>query len=880
MVVYVSLIVAWGAHNAWPPEIWSSLVFCALGLLLSWHLYRTNSFGLETVLETSEWELLIAFLLLAIGVASGLLLLMVLGWTSLGVAWMRPTRQGVDWREWAKIPLLFLNSLPVWLDLAGSRHDWFQYFESTRNSADLPEAMALLRLHVLGPLSVFILAYWLKGRTFWLSLPLVPVLLLVRQHLANHLPDPWRYSALLSESFSWLFLPTVLFAYVFVAKRWNTPARTPPRHSDFFGKWILRQSHIPWLTTLVFLLQQSSLVEGWLAKEPLRFDVPGAVVLIGLLAWWRWRGPVTGLDDRSRIMTVAALGSLLAAEWMDLNPVRHFSLGVLVVALFSWHRVWSWTVMTAGTAFWVTLLPGFEFLLIRLTNDPVLAAHLRLGTCLVGLVALGLALLRMRNMPPPRQHDNSAWQPAKRLAFISFFMVLIFQNVSAFWPESLGGYSDVGFEPPADGSFMRLRSPVELEGMSEVLHWRTVRLPERVEVIIARPSRRAYELKAPESMFRSWEWRIVGRRLIPSEHGQAAELQLERHGHDGSAIYWFDHAGNRFTNYLRGRRVLWSGWNLAKRDLRLIVLISGTARDPAGLVAFAESQNWFRMKPGVGRKDGRRASAGPCLFSPSERVSLQHRALPTHQIACVPLPVLGQQLQGHPTGDQRGIDTQFPGSEIAFAPHGFQAMPLRLGYLLPHMAHGMGPPSWWQSQTAAHRSQQPSLALGREARGNQISNRSALGGGHRDCDKPFMRQYEIGGAIGRHGFALPPMPQLAQDPEPQTVQAAGAFDAPDQIRIGRLDLRTGGHQTSAGFAEPLQASFPLQLGFQEIRQRLEVKRVVARIGLHADRQRPARPIGFLGAFLQRHSQMPGDQRGQAQLLQTQQSGSLHRVEDC
>jgi hypothetical protein len=594
IIVYATLVVAWGVYNSWPSEIWSAMAFCLLGLALSCHLYVANSFGLDTVMDTSEWELLIAFLLLSVGVASGLLLLMALGWTTLGVTWMRPAREGVDWREWAKMPLVFLGGLPLWLDLAGSRHDWFSYFEGTGSSADLPESLALLRLHVLGPLSVLILAYWLKGRVFWLSLILVPVLLLLRHQLSQCLPERWRYSATISESFAWLFVPTVLFGYVFAARALKRPSRVLPVRVDFLGLWIRRQSHIPWLAALVILLQQSSLIEGWLAGEPLRFDLTGGLILAGLLAWLRWRGPVTGLDDRSRIMTVLSLGILLAAEWMDLNPLRHVSLGLLVVTLFSWRRVWSWAVMVTAAVMWITLLPSVEHILILLVGDPNMAEHLRRAAQLVALAALGVAFYQMRHMPPPRQHDNAAWQPPKRFAFIAFVLLLAFQTLSAFWPESMAGYGSLSFEPPDDGSLMRLRSPVKIEGMSEIHHWRTIRPAQPMELIVARPSRSSHKLSAPETIIKSWEWNVVARRLIPIEHGQAAELRLERRGQSGIALYWFDHAGNRFTNYLRGRRVLWSGWNLAKRDLRLILLISGAKVAPEQLVAFAHSQNWFR----------------------------------------------------------------------------------------------------------------------------------------------------------------------------------------------------------------------------------------------------------------------------------------------
>ena len=49
-----------------------------------------------------------------------------------------------------------------------------------------------------------------------------------------------------------------------------------------------------------------------------------------------------------------------------------------------------------------------------------------------------------------------------------------------------------------------------------------------------------------------------------------------------------------------------------------------------------------------------------------------------------------------------------------------------------------------------------------------------------------MAHDEIGGAVGRYGFTVAPVPQLPQDCETATVEFVSAFDTPDLVGIDRL----------------------------------------------------------------------------------------------
>ena len=77
-------------------------------------------------------------------------------------------------------------------------------------------------------------------------------------------------------------------------------------------------------------------------------------------------------------------------------------------------------------------------------------------------------------------------------------------------------------------------------------------------------------------------------------------------------------------------------------------------------------------------------------------------------------------------------------------------------------------------------------------------------------------------------------------------------------------LRTFLDQSRAGFLMPREPVFGFELGFQFVRERLQIMRVVARINFHFFRQRPPRPIGFLRAFVQFHAEKFFHERNSSQ----------------
>ncbi|MEK7685944.1 MAG: exosortase-associated EpsI family protein [Verrucomicrobiota bacterium] len=589
---FVVVVLAWGGYNSWPVELAISLSFLPLKLVLAWWLYRRNDFGFETKPEVSQWELLIGFLLLAIGIASGMILLMAVAWVSIGVVLLRPVRRNLAWDEWFKLPLIFLLALPVWLDVAGSRYDWVGRFQGIEIAPAGLEKMVLVRFQVLVEITVLLLACFLRQAIFWLSLPLAAAVFYFSGRLSQHFvlmnsPVWWPALVWLTAGFIWMALACLALRGWLARPPW-TALWTE------LTQWAISRTQSTWLVSLVILLQQSALVDRWLAGVEPRFDFLGAGLLLALLWWMRWRRETGAVRVQSRLLLAAALFMLLGAEWTDLNPLRQASLGLLVISLFCWRQSWSWKLIGASLFAWITLIPAFALILSQVglpypAVQLVRAALLGLG--LVGVMAAG------RQPTGPRavsSYSDFAWQPVKRFAFILLVLLLGFQTVSAFWPEPRQAKPP----GPAVNRSGRLEANrarfYERQGWVDAHQWSWQWQQHSMTLIMAHPVAQPIRISAPERLFQGQGWRVLRRRLIPHARGQAVEVELRRGQETRVALYWFDQGDRAFANYQQARRILWSGWNLTRRELRLVVLQARSSAGSSHLTPFAQSQDWFR----------------------------------------------------------------------------------------------------------------------------------------------------------------------------------------------------------------------------------------------------------------------------------------------
>lgn len=581
LAVYLAVLLAWGVANSWPPEFWASLLFTPVSLAVGAVLYRRHHLSWETPEPVSQWGLLISFLLLAVGVASGLVFLMALGWLSLGEALLRPARANETATEdWFKLPLLFLFALPVFSDLAGERHDLARHFAGGELHPGCAWPVSL-RMQVLPQLAVLILALGARGIAFGAGLLLLPWVLLAVKPTAGLLPAGWRNSPVRLESFTMLFVPLTLALLLLPLRGLSGQ----PRWTSFTAQ-ILNHAHSPWLAVLVVVLSQSSLVESWQAGNQPGFDLVSAAFLLLILLWLRWRTSAGPVHLFSQILLTTALFVLLAAEWTDLNPLRHAALGFLLVGALSWRRAWSWPVLASALATWVVTLPATPMLLIH----GGIAGPAALSWCkamlVVAFVSLLVTLVKCPATRLTKTFHDAGWRPVKRFALLLLLLLTAFQGGSALLAVFRND------RPSGEFSMtdVRLTEKLELASASR----RSIATPPRqVELIRARPFPEPARLRSPELCLESLGFTLEQRKLVSHARGQAVTLQWRRGDESGVALCWFQNGERTFTYLPRARRILWSGWNLNRRDLQLVILTAANAVKAEDLARLAEQNGWF-----------------------------------------------------------------------------------------------------------------------------------------------------------------------------------------------------------------------------------------------------------------------------------------------
>ncbi len=534
--------------------------------------------------------MLVSLLVLATGIASGLVMLISLGWLSIGIVAMRPARPDPAWHEWFKLPVLFFFCMPVWMDLAGSRHDWLQWLGGRSAAApdDASGILALMQLQLVARACLVVLLLSVPGALFWFLIPTIPIALFFGIRCAELV----RFGTVwLGQIAGSIIAPVVVWLLGVLFGRIRLDIPSLRRAWAVLAARAFGRFPAPWLAGIVIILQQTSLAEGWLASINPHFNLPGGVILLVALLWIRRSDTPGGLHLNSRLGLSAALFVLLAAEWTDLNPLRHMALGILVICAALWGCAWSWPTYLFALGAWLALLPATQVLLVRAGSSPglsVAAAWLLFTICLGALA--GVTLIR-RPEVMVRYYPDSAWQPVKRFSFILTALLVGFQIMSAFWPPS---------DRPESGRFLGISTTISrwplagaLADGERVRRWTMAWQNHRVDLAVMVPPDLPVRLYAPELLFTSAGWKIGARRLVPHANGQMVELYLENQGRSGCALYWFQNTDRAFVHYLRARHVLWSGWNLARRDLRLVVAFSDQIAMPEQLQELAEADGWF-----------------------------------------------------------------------------------------------------------------------------------------------------------------------------------------------------------------------------------------------------------------------------------------------
>jgi hypothetical protein len=582
--IYLTVVHTWIAFNGWPIACAVSVSFLPVALVAARWFYRRHRFPPEPMEAVSHWELLVAFLVLAIGVASGLVLLMTVGWLSLGVLWLRPRRLVTGWAEWFKLPALFALAMPLSFDVVGGADDWLSWF--TGSTTDLASMEPLVRFEIILRVSALVLLLGVPGRAGWIALAGLGILLLLRGVvLRNNLIVP-------GNVLDWVAVPAAAAVMALALRAGASRASSAPGES--WTQHVSKRTLAPWLGALVVVSQQASLLESWRTGDFPWQDWAGILLLLGILRWQRGRTSFCAPHIYSKVLLAASLFTLLVAEWTDINALRHFALGLLLVSASSWRRGWSWPILACGLFVWAFSLPVASAVIALAGYQGTSVAVLRALAQSISLMALVWCCVRYAQTTLTKVFHDDGWQPVKRYAISLFLLLTLFQAAGAFWPvpgEGIGTLSH-------SSRLLAARSvPFSLGKM----HAQSLSLASGQFLFIGHPSSEPVQLQSHRLAFKLTGWTVTRHRFVPHANGQAVELQMSRGTETAVALCWYQNGKRTFTHLLRARHVLWSGWNLNRRELRLMVLFAANPPHPGAVAQTAKSHGWFLNLPGGGK---------------------------------------------------------------------------------------------------------------------------------------------------------------------------------------------------------------------------------------------------------------------------------------
>jgi hypothetical protein len=597
--LYLAMVVAWGERNAWPDELLVCVLALPITATVAWHLFQTEQFGISTDTLSGQQEQLIAALVIALGLASGQLVLMSGGLCCLGVGWLRPNRPDVDWAEWLKIPLLFLGCLPFWLDFDAGRAALAPLLEDPIANPvyRLPLALATTQAQLLAYFGLTALSLALRGRTFWIALPLLPAFIALITLAPRALPLWAQLHPNLRLALPWI-LGAAVVGLIGQGIVPLAPGSLRIAPGGTLRRWFAERRHPPWIAVLVIAVTQAVPLHSTTLASAGKGSLAGMALLIGLLVLLRSRTSRGPIHSRSTAMVAGALALTLLGEFTGSELARRVALGLVVIGLLSWHCFWSLRIFAAAALATLALLGLPAECPLAAIPTPILATA-RIAAATVALASLAFFTVRPLPLPGAAGYVESGWVPPKRFALILLGLILLFQLASAFWPEhemqvpgvSLDSRPSRTGPDAADSTGPRVAT---LTPASAVTRPGAL---EGIDLRITHPRRIPYLVESPYRSLERHGWQIGPIRHFPHPLGESAGLTASRGPHRVAFLWWFEQGGSAFANHRYARRVLWSSWYLANRDLRLVTLQSTVRSDPAQLVDHARRNDWFRPDP-------------------------------------------------------------------------------------------------------------------------------------------------------------------------------------------------------------------------------------------------------------------------------------------
>lgn len=585
--LYAAIVVAWGHRNAWPDDLLACVLATPVSFLVCQRILADIGCGLGTDVRGGQPEQLIAALVLAVGVASGQMLLMSGGLVCLGIGWLRPSKPDVDWAEWLKAPFLLLGILPIWLDLDGGRIAIAPILDDplANPTYRLPLGLALTQAHVLTYAGLIALALMLRGRDFWLALPLLPAFMAAITLIPRFVPE-WASLPPLARLWSPWVAGAALIALLDRFARHFRAKRSPLPRASTIRRWFAERRHPPWIAVLVVGIAQAGPLQS---PRSTLIDLPslgGLALLFGLLLILRVRTVRGPIHSRSTAAVAGALALTLLGEFTATDSLRRIALGLVILGLLSWHCFWNLRILFAALIALAALLgPSPDTTLPGL--PPGLFDTVRLAVA--GVAILALARFITLPLPPAGAagYDDVGWVPAKRFALVLMGLMLLFQLASAFWPDH---EMEVPGLAPAPATAMATAAE-SAETADPLLATRSP--VDGVDLFVTHPRHIPHLVESPSAAFQRRGWQVSAVRRIPHPRGEAGGAVATRQSARVGLLWWFEHDGRAFANHRYARRILWSSWHLANRDLRLVTLQSSVLADPLQLAEHARLGGWF-----------------------------------------------------------------------------------------------------------------------------------------------------------------------------------------------------------------------------------------------------------------------------------------------
>lgn len=595
------LFILWGQANAWPNELIFSSVLLPLGFLFSQRHYMEHDFALCLPEDVPVWDFLIACVLLTIGIASGKIFLISIGWVSMGIAFLKPTKKDLDWSEWFKIPLLWMFMLPVWLDFKNNAFNLADFLVTNPLARDFDSDITswdYTRFHFGIVTSIIILAGSLRGSVFWKSIILVPIIALFYSWLDSVIPDIQLLWTPLQTFLSWILIPATIFcvAVILIKLNQNKSLSALSPTTDFIRKKQF-SSFTLWLSFVVIVMQQFNLIkDNYFIENTQRVNHLALILWLGGLIWVRYKSPKNNVDTRSKIILALALAMLLTGEWTDINFLRHISLGMGFLTLCSWRRVWPSGLIFTLLFTWILIIPaGQTAATIAISGG--FGREVILTLAMLGnLIILSIFGLRHKTDLRILNSGDYEWLPSMRFAFLILILLTCFQLLSSFSSTSEFFTTSLRVFAPKDYSQIH-NPPSQLSGLKnfEILDSQK-ESNQSAYLITGIPNGNPYEVPSALLTLNELGWEATNQKLVhnhPNGVAMSVDIQsTENPEVRGSAIYWWMNGQKAFHSHKKAQTILWSSWYFAERDLVLFILIQ-EGGSTSSLIKEAQSAHWY-----------------------------------------------------------------------------------------------------------------------------------------------------------------------------------------------------------------------------------------------------------------------------------------------